>query len=226
MNITVISDTHNLHDRLKLESGDILVHCGDVTTHGSREELFNFLSWFSKQNFEIKIFIAGNHDLCLDKNKHGNSYVSKNEIIRYYPNLLYLHRDRLIVNGIKFYGYPYTLPHLNMAFNLPEKELEIENSKIPMDTDILITHGAPYEILDCTNEEENTGSRSLKEMVCTIKPKIHSFGHIHEGSGKLDFNGTLFINSSVHKVIWKGDYKDLIIYKIDLWEDRYGNMQL
>ena len=197
-------------------SGDILVHCGDVTTHGSREELFNFLSWFSKQNFKIKIFIAGNHDLCLDKNKHGDSYVSKNEIILHYPNLLYLHGDRLIVNDIKFYGYPYTLPHLNMAFNLPERELEIESSKIPLDTDILITHGAPYGILDCTYNGENTGSRSLEERVHVVKPKIHSFGHIHEATGKLDSNETLFINSSVHTVIWKGDYKNLIACKIDL----------
>lgn len=66
MEITFISDTHGLHDELKLTHGEALIHCGDITEYGTEEEVVDFLSWFSKQPFRHKIFIAGNHDLFLE----------------------------------------------------------------------------------------------------------------------------------------------------------------
>ena len=43
MDITFISDTHGLHDRLKLKSGTVLVHAGDITEYGTEEEGIEFL---------------------------------------------------------------------------------------------------------------------------------------------------------------------------------------
>jgi len=35
MRYVVISDTHNLHQKLTIPSGDVLIHCGDFTNKGS-----------------------------------------------------------------------------------------------------------------------------------------------------------------------------------------------
>lgn len=67
MDITFISDTHGIHDRLKLKQGTVLIHASDVTEYGSEDEVLDFLHWFSRQPFTYKIFIAGNHDLFLEE---------------------------------------------------------------------------------------------------------------------------------------------------------------
>ncbi len=65
MKFTCISDTHGKHNGLQLPAGDVLIHAGDVSSMGKEYEILNFLDWFTKQDYEHKIFIAGNHDFIL-----------------------------------------------------------------------------------------------------------------------------------------------------------------
>ena len=66
MTILQISDTHNRHQLLtNLPTADVLVHCGDFTDMGTEEEALNFLNWLIEQPYRHKIFVTGNHDLCL-----------------------------------------------------------------------------------------------------------------------------------------------------------------
>ena len=63
--ITCISDTHGKHNSLNgfLVGGDLLLHAGDVSNRGSLPELLNFFKWYDEvNNYEHKLFIAGNHD--------------------------------------------------------------------------------------------------------------------------------------------------------------------
>jgi Icc-related predicted phosphoesterase len=48
----------------------------------------------------------------------------------------------------------------------------------------LVTHGPPYGILDKTDGGKHGGSEFLLKEVLRIKPKLHLFGHIHEGRGQ------------------------------------------
>ena len=43
----MISDTHTFHNHLNLGSGDILIHSGDFTVRGSREEIIDFNNFIS-----------------------------------------------------------------------------------------------------------------------------------------------------------------------------------
>ena len=64
--ILQISDTHNRHNDLtNLPEADVIVHCGDFTEQGTEEETLDFLNWFIELPYKHKIFITGNHDLCL-----------------------------------------------------------------------------------------------------------------------------------------------------------------
>jgi Icc-related predicted phosphoesterase len=101
---------------------------------------------------------------------------------------------------IKIYGSPWQPEFYNWAFNLPRNGWELWQkwSDIPVDTDILITHGPAYGFVDkVIGRPENLGCELLAERIKTIKPKIHVCGHIHSGRGIIFNDGTLYINASV-----------------------------
>jgi predicted phosphohydrolase len=199
MKITFISDTHNKHKYLTsnaydniLGSGDVLVHAGDVSSMGKSYEINDFLNWFSKTPFTYKIFIAGNHDF------HFESY---HDIAIGYKEqgVHYLFDSDIVIDGIKFYGSPWQPEFHGWAFNLPRgSKLAEKWFKIPEDADILITHGPPFGKLDYVRYgNENVGCEELMKRVEEIKPKIHVFGHIHEGYGYVFDGNTHYINAAV-----------------------------
>ena len=64
--------------------------------------------------------------------------------------------------GLKVYGSPYTLVYSDGAFPVCKGKDSVHMwSKIPNDTDILITHGPPKGILDLTKKLKNVGCREL-----------------------------------------------------------------
>lgn len=203
MEITFISDTHwivsdpnqlEILDQLLSKGGPILVHAGDVSGRGSEREIRVFLEWFSKLPFMHKILIAGNHDFFFE-------VTPKEEIealLAEYPGITYLNDSGVTIEGIKFWGSPVTPYFHNWAFNRFYEEIQTHWDLIPNGIDVLITHGPPYGILDKTIREDlMVGCPHLKRKVREIKPKVHVFGHIHEGMGIEESDGTTFINASV-----------------------------
>lgn len=69
---------------------------------------------------------------------------------------------------------------------MPHGKREITVAKwneIPEDTDILVSHGPPFGIGDCCRSGLCVGCPILLSAVQErVKPKIHAFGHIHEGT--------------------------------------------
>lgn len=66
----------------------------------------------------------------------------------------------------------------------PGPELKAKWDLIPNSTDVLVTHGPPYMILDRNLEGLFTGCQQLREAVVDrVKPRLYVFGHIHEGYG-------------------------------------------
>jgi Icc-related predicted phosphoesterase len=71
-------------------------------------------------------------------------------------------------------------------------------AQIPSETDVLITHGPPYGILDrIPGRTGNSGCRELLKAVERIKPRIHVFGHIHAGYGIHQGPDTTFVNAAL-----------------------------
>jgi len=70
--VVCISDTHAREQRMpgggaaRLPDGDLLLHAGDVSNRGGRQEVLAFLEWFRGHPHRWKVWIAGNHDLGLD----------------------------------------------------------------------------------------------------------------------------------------------------------------
>jgi predicted MPP superfamily phosphohydrolase len=72
----IISDTHNFQfgdaERVRgtfrqpVPKVDVLLHCGDLTERGGLEAYKGVLRMLSRIDAELKLIIAGNHDLSLD----------------------------------------------------------------------------------------------------------------------------------------------------------------
>jgi Icc-related predicted phosphoesterase len=210
MIIDCISDLHGFYP--KLEGGDLLIVAGDLTAKDSDIEHLDFIEWIGlDQKFGNKykkiIYIAGNHDNFLyDKNRYGEIKTPLEW------NIEYLCDSGTEFKGLKIWGSPWTktFPGMNKnckAFTCDkEEELGSKFSLIPHDVDILITHNPPYGILDQVSRHtnvndgpkiEHVGSKSLREIIFKIKPKLAVFGHIHEWGGKsINTTATIMVNAS------------------------------
>lgn len=194
--LTFISDTHSKHHLISKEQlgeGDIIFHSGDFTKMGYNEEIKSFLEWFSSLDYTYKVFIAGNHELGLEKNRLilPEEYTNK--------GVIYLQDEEIILEGLKIYGTPWQPEFGGWEFNLPRnsKELKQKWNNIPLDVDILLTHSPIYGFLDTSREGIHCGCEMLYERVSKIKPWIHAWGHIHEAYGQKTVGNREILNSSI-----------------------------
>ncbi len=172
MIILHLSDTHGLHGRLgAMPPADVLVHSGDFTHSGTEKEVLDFINWFIALDYPNKIFLAGNHDLCL----------WDAETIEDLPTNVHFLQDRSItIDGVKFFG---------LGYNHSEELIDPA-------TDVLLTHEPPIEILDFSSGV-HWGNLPLRNFVERVKPRLHLFGHAHESYGTTERDDILFSNASL-----------------------------
>ena len=190
MKLIAITDTHGLHRSLEIPNGDVLIHAGDLTRHGTLDDVRDFNDFLGTLPHPHKIVIAGNHDFCFESNREACEEIM--------TSCIYLQDQEVVIDGVKFYGSPWQPWFYDWAFNLQRgPEIRAKWELIPEDTDVLITHGPPYGFGDLTTRGKNVGCTDLLETVERIKPAFHIFGHIHEGHGINSNETTTFINASI-----------------------------
>lgn len=190
---------------------------------------------FKKVDAELKIIIAGNHDLTLDEeyyNRHGHKLVRRRipggehadlaAIRELYCGeearrceIVYLEegvRTFTLGNGARFtiYASPYQPEFCNMAFGYPRSVdrfnpppgqegvtfgtvavPDTDDEDVPAENpvpsfpgvDIMLTHGPPKGIRDEVADSGAVGCIHLNRAVTRARPRLHCFGHIHEGYG-------------------------------------------
>ena len=232
----ILSDTHNFqfHDtperkpRLLLPTPpvDVLLHCGDLTEDGEICHLEKAVKMLGSMDAELKLVIAGNHDLELDQDlwvgqrsrfekgeegkyrerieEHDGAVQAMTGPLADAAGVTYLTEGThsfTLKSGATFtiYASPYTpgkgifrcwafgYPRNEDRFNDPNHVLDrvtsIAKHPIPDAVDIVMTHGPPQDILDRCNRGGNAGCRNLLQALRRVQPKLHCFGHIHEGHG-------------------------------------------
>jgi Icc-related predicted phosphoesterase len=207
MKIWHISDTHTFHGLLEIpENIDMVIHSGDATNpkepYSNKVEMENFIYWFSQLPIKYKVFVAGNHDVSIEKKLITKLDFSSNGIV-------YLENDFIEIEGLKIWGSPITPTFgIGWAFNKNRVKTHEVWKQIPDDTDIVVVHGPPKGMLDLSynrqNELEFCGDNSLMKRMLDLKPKLCLFGHIHNcediinaGTKKLSIRDTIFSNGSV-----------------------------
>ena len=111
-----ISDTHNRTDRMgyPIPDGDVLIHAGDFTNCGTRDQVIHFNKFLSTLNHPYKVVIAGNHDISFDLESYDSlwTYFSRKredpeEIRQQLTNCIYLQDEEVDILGFRIFGSPW-----------------------------------------------------------------------------------------------------------------------
>jgi len=161
-------------------------------------------TWLSSLPHRTKVVIAGNHDMCLDENWKIGGYMGTmgftgevfdglQEVVRgedtRQSGVHYLEYEPLEmqVRGKvwKVFGSPAAARYSFGAFQYEtEDEATAVYSKIPNDTEILLTHTPAEHILDETRRGVRAGCGILARRIKELEScRLHVFGHIHEARG-------------------------------------------
>jgi len=186
--IIATADTHGFHDRHDVPDGDVFVHAGDLTQKGGVWEIMSALDWIGDLPHALKIVIAGNHDVLFETDpEYAETLVPE--------GVVYLNESGFRYRDIFFWGSPWTPRYFNWAFNADRGEdIRAHWDKIPAEVDVLITHGPPYGRGDVVPGSGHQGCRELAAAVVQRRPKLHLYGHIHEGRGVVETPWGLSVN--------------------------------
>jgi predicted phosphodiesterase len=204
LRIVCISDTHNRHrDLPPLPQGDdhILIHCGDFTYYGRREQIEDFNEWLGTLNYSLKLVISGNHErLCGDRLNHD-------DLSKIITNAQYITHSWLELKqfgGLKIFASSWGgngIDGYDWSLFTHATDDGIEG---PRKADILITHIPPKGILD-RGKGELRGHVRLLQIVAEARPSVHLFGHVHKG-GIEQRGETTFMNAAIHPSYYTGPF--------------------
>ena len=190
MRIVITSDTHGKHNELGNLSGDVLIHCGDFCDgfHPDGEDLQRIDDWFGAQHFRHVLCVGGNHDFV------AQDYTGDGPM---FNNATYLLDTSALIDGVRFYGSPWVPMLERWAYYLPDDDLRSKWSKIPDDTDVLITHTPPWHTLDSPRDPTvHCGCSHLAARIADLSLRLHCFGHNHASYGRVERDGVTYLNAS------------------------------
>lgn len=191
MRIVVVSDTHAQHEELGIVTADVLIHCGDGCDGFRRDpaHVDRLDDWFSRQRVGLVLAIGGNHDFEIERRSRAG--------IPVFSHAVYLEDRRHKYWACTFYGAPWMPELSNWAFFQDRKAMHEKWASVPSGIDVLITHTAPYGILDRNRDGRSFGCRDLLNRLPAIRPRLHVFGHNHASAGAVRIGPTLHVNASM-----------------------------
>jgi Icc-related predicted phosphoesterase len=211
MRLVCMADTHMFHADFKGETavpdGDVLVHAGDMGRAGDEDELTEVAAWLASLPHRHKIVVAGNHDFLFEQEPD-----KARALFSAARGFTYLEDSACTIEGVTFYGSPWTPVFYDWAFMLPPGEKLAEKWALipPHGVDVLITHGPPHGVLDDARRyrdgdgtpdkpPRHVGCEALRDRVAVVKPRVHVFGHIHNNGGVVEQHGTRFVNCTTNE---------------------------
>lgn len=190
MKILTISDVHGKLPMMPDGCvADVCVLAGDLEPDECLPGWMGqiFWPWVEAIPAAHLIIVPGNHDQHLGR-KYSKPFTNYKLDLPMFKTVQLLTGAETVIDGVKFYGTPYTTgPDLKwwQYFEGTDELLQKHWDAIPSDVDILITHAAQYGIGDLDLKNNTTyGSLSLRESVSRLKQlRWHIHGHIHDGRG-------------------------------------------
>lgn len=185
--IVCISDTHGDHRALTsyVPPGDILIHAGDYTLYGKRDDAADFNIWLGElkdaKKFQHIIVVQGNHECTAGWKRESkgiltNARLLTNEEVNIEVEIsepLHLpltNNEKGKKCDIRIFGTDFSWPALEP--HCPKLD------KIKEHVDIIVSHCPAMGYLDV-----NDGCPALLKTVHRVKPCLLISGHMHRGRG-------------------------------------------
>ncbi|KAH6843231.1 Metallo-dependent phosphatase-like protein [Chaetomium sp. MPI-CAGE-AT-0009] len=214
---------------------DVAIHCGGLTHESKMYEFRDSLALLRAINAPLKLVIAGNHDFTLDNAAYQQKVAEANRLFSIEPEAIsreygrhgdarkLLDDDDGIIfldegihhfdlrNGahLTVYASPFTpSPEADWGFQYRHGE---QHDFSICNADLVITHGPPKGVLDQTIDKRRGGCEQIFAAVARSRPRLHCFGHIHEGESPSHFTDIDNGASSVVKTLatmWPGKWDD------------------
>lgn len=199
LRLVITSDTHGFERGWGLYEdsvppGDVFIHCGDWSRDfGSWLDTVRFARWVNQLPHAHKLVCPGNHDYAVWENEAKAAALFKER------GVTMIGVEPVTIDGVVFDGSP-AMPISGydpaFGFEMDEEERTRLYDRIGK-VDVLITHTPPMGILDQTAKGKNLGCPILrKKIFTTFKPRLHCFGHVHEGRGTYQEEDIGFMNAS------------------------------
>ncbi len=197
MKIVLVSDTHSRHAEIEVPArADVILHAGDFTRRGSRDETLAFLDWLASFD-AARVLIGGNHDRWAEREPAEMEAACRARGIEW------LLERAIEVRGARLYGAPWTPRFRDMAWNVDRGEaIAAKWAKIPAGLDVLVTHGPPHRVLDRMFLGAHVGCEALRDAVRARAPRLHVFGHIHEAAGETSLGDTHCLNVASSRLLF------------------------
>lgn len=210
MRVVCVADTHELHRDVVVPYGDLLIHAGDFTFFSKRRSIVrDFDAWLGELPHRHKIVVPGNHEYVLEDVRNRNLIT----------NAILLLDSGVEIEGSRVWGSPGT-PLYGGAFGMSDHlDRQRRWSQIPPDTDILITHGPPFGILDGSpTSEVHEGDPELLTVFDRVHPVLHVCGHIHGGYGVQKRGDTYHVNAALFDEVLGGIEREPIVVDLERLE--------
>lgn len=152
----------------------------------------------------LTVLITGNHDVTLDpefyakhgQGFHGNQLEDTQQCMQTVkgstPSLVWLQHQAATIrlaraDGprtiFKVFGSPYSQFQGKWAFGYDSSNATALWDKIPLDTDIIVSHTPPRSHCDQKPDGKFVGCEALRQTLNRIRPPLAVCGHVHEGRG-------------------------------------------
>ncbi|KAF2219812.1 Metallo-dependent phosphatase-like protein [Elsinoe ampelina] len=189
--IVCISDTHGASPKdgaFKLPKGDVLIHAGDLTNQGGHAEMKKTIDWIASSDYEVKIVVAGNHDLTLSPSSPTSTLPLLPPSIHHLthqPSLVRLSSPTGSHTSFRLFASPHSplLSSSHGAFTYTPRQADEIWSTIPLDTDVVVTHTPMKGHLDLHPKRGRVGCEALRRRMGEVRPALVVGGHVHEGRG-------------------------------------------
>jgi Icc-related predicted phosphoesterase len=190
MRILAVADIHGAQYRLNLVlknvaayTPDLVIICGDITQFGPGELATNFLNQISVRTLAV----PGNID-TFDVDQGISA-----------SNATNLHMRQVKIQDIPFVGIGREIPSL-----LPDLLIDDGTGKKPLKkllktSSVLVTHYPPFKLQDKIFIGTHGGSKELRSLIETYKPRLVFCAHIHEDPGMTILGETTVVNCSMGK---------------------------
>jgi predicted phosphodiesterase len=207
--VLILSDTHGhrLSRKPQVTGIDVVIHCGDLTEHSKLSEFRETIALLNEIEAPLKLIIPGNHDFSLDDVAFTRKMAEARRLAADESEMEWLLQREygsigdartllgdtdvvLLDEGrhsftlhhgawLQVYASPYTPSTDEWGFQYSgAHEFEMGEG-----VDIAITHGPPHGIMDMSRTKTRIGCPMLFRAVAEAKPRIHCFGHVHNGWG-------------------------------------------
>ena len=190
MKILAIADIHGSQYRLNLVlknitayTPDLVVLCGDITQFGPGELATNFLNQIPIETLAV----PGNID-TFDVDQGITA-----------SNATNLHMKRVVTQGVAFVGIGREIPSALADLAIVDGTVKKPLKKILDATSVLVTHVPPFKLQDKMFIGNHGGSKQLRHLIDTYKPRLVLCGHIHEDPGMTLSGDTTVVNCSLGK---------------------------